>query len=109
MWRSWDCASTTRPSLPFRQRISSLFLESEARGVGAVLRAGGLDLNHPAEFALKFYSFATGKATLLRQFPDDTRIETLSTALTVSPDGLWILYPQFDQAGSDLMLVEDFR
>ncbi len=29
--------------------------------------------------------------------------------LTVSPDRRWILYTQADQAGSDLMLVEDFR
>ena len=27
----------------------------------------------------------------------------------VSPDGRWILYEQFDQAGSELMLVENFR
>lgn len=29
--------------------------------------------------------------------------------LTVSPDRRWILYTQADQAGSDLMLVKDFR
>jgi hypothetical protein len=29
--------------------------------------------------------------------------------LAVSPDGRWILYTQFDQAGSELMLVENFR
>jgi len=67
------------------------------------------DLEQPTGFALKFYSFVTGKTTLLRQFPKGTRIDTLSTALTVSPDGRWILYPQFDQAGSDLRLVENFR
>jgi Tol biopolymer transport system component len=29
--------------------------------------------------------------------------------LSVSPDGDWILYPQEDGTGSDLMLVEDYR
>jgi hypothetical protein len=32
-----------------------------------------------------------------------------SGALAVSPDGRWILYEQFEQAGSELMLVENFR
>jgi hypothetical protein len=28
---------------------------------------------------------------------------------TVSPDGRWLLYTLLDQAGSELMLVENFR
>jgi Tol biopolymer transport system component len=67
------------------------------------------DLTNPTEAALKFYSFAAGKTTLLRLFTKDTRIDTLSTALSVSPDGRWILYTLLDQAGSNLMLVENFR
>jgi len=30
-------------------------------------------------------------------------------AFSVSPDGRWILYAQLDQAGSDVMLIENFR
>lgn len=67
------------------------------------------DLTNPVAPALKFYSFPTGKSRLLRQFPKGTSVDTLSTALSVSPDGRWILYTQLDQAGSDLMMVENFR
>jgi len=67
------------------------------------------DLKDPTEPALKFYSFAAGKATLLRQLPRDTRVDMESTALSLSPDGRWILYTQLDQAGSNLMLAENFR
>jgi Tol biopolymer transport system component len=67
------------------------------------------DLDNPAAPALKFYNFAARKATVLREFSKETRVDTSSTALSVSPDGRWILYTQLDQSGSDLMLVENFR
>ena len=62
-----------------------------------------------AGWALKFHDLSTGKTSLLRQFPKETRINRDNTSLTVSPDARWILYTQFDQAGSNLMLVENFR
>jgi hypothetical protein len=67
------------------------------------------DFSGPTGPALKFYDFATGKVTLLREFSKDTRVDRASTALTVSPDGRWILYTQHDQSGSNLMLVENYR
>ncbi|HVO80975.1 MAG TPA: hypothetical protein VMT28_09595, partial [Terriglobales bacterium] len=67
------------------------------------------DLTNPVEPALKFYSFTAGQTTLLRQFPKNTSIDTQSTALSVSPDGRWVLYTQLDQAGSNLMLVENYQ
>ena len=50
------------------------------------------------------YEFATGKTrkVLTIEKPIDYSIEA-------SPDGRTILYTQLDQAGSDLMLVENFR
>jgi len=67
------------------------------------------DLSGSTGITLKFYNFATGKVTLLRELSKDTRIDMSSTALTVSPDGRWILYTQYDQSGSNLMLVENYR
>jgi Tol biopolymer transport system component len=53
---------------------------------------------------LCLYVFATGKSrkilTVEREVP---------SKIAVSPDGKTILYPQVDEAGSDLMLVENFR
>jgi len=53
---------------------------------------------------IRLYAFATGNtrkiATVERPVVD---------SITVSPDGRTILYAQFDEAGSDLMLVENFR
>jgi Tol biopolymer transport system component len=67
------------------------------------------DLSGSTGISLKFYDFATGNVTLLREFSKDTTVNTADTAITVSPDGRWILYTQVDQSGSNLMLVENFR
>jgi eukaryotic-like serine/threonine-protein kinase len=67
------------------------------------------DLSRATGTALKFYNFGTGKVTLLREFSKETSVDETSAALTVSPDGRWILYTQLDQSGSDLMLVENFE
>jgi Tol biopolymer transport system component/DNA-binding winged helix-turn-helix (wHTH) protein len=55
---------------------------------------------------IEFYSFATGKVTLVMQLEKPLGGVR---GLTVSPDGRWILYTQFDQSGSDIMLMENFR
>jgi hypothetical protein len=36
-------------------------------------------------------------------------LQAWNSGLAVSPDGQWVLYPQIDQSGSDIMLVENFR
>jgi hypothetical protein len=48
-----------------------------------------------------FLNFATGKVR--------TVAPLTGAPLSVWPDGHFILYMQFDEAGSDLMLVENFR
>jgi Tol biopolymer transport system component len=50
------------------------------------------------------YDFATGKSRKLL-----TIERAVSTGIAVSPISKTILYPQIDEAGSDLMLVENFR
>ena len=53
---------------------------------------------------INFYDFATEKTS---------KILTIEKAvyehIEISPDGRTILYSQLDEAGSDLMLVENFR
>jgi eukaryotic-like serine/threonine-protein kinase len=58
--------------------------------------------------SLQFLSFATNKIGPVANFEKPLDIEALG-GVAVSPDGRWILYTQFDQAGSELMLVGNFR
>jgi eukaryotic-like serine/threonine-protein kinase len=97
--------------VPAKGGEETLALDATSESLWALTGQGiyFFDLKNPLGPALKIYNFTAGKTTLLRQFPKDTRIDTSSTALTVSPDGHWVLYTQFDQASSDLMLVENFR
>jgi Tol biopolymer transport system component len=60
--------------------------------------------NNNGSTSLKFLSFATGKASVLA-----TITRPLDDDLSVSPDERYLLYTQLDRAGSDLMLVENFR
>jgi Tol biopolymer transport system component len=50
------------------------------------------------------YEFATGKTSKILTV--DRRV---SSSIAASPDGRTILWSQYDQSGSDLMLVENFR
>jgi hypothetical protein len=54
--------------------------------------------------SVKFMSFKTGKATTI------AKLSGLSAyGSSVSPDGRWFLYSQYEQKGADLMLVDNFR
>jgi Tol biopolymer transport system component len=54
--------------------------------------------------SIQFFDFANQKIR-----PIGAIEKPVFFGLSVSPDGRWILYSQFDQGGSDLMLVENFR
>jgi hypothetical protein len=58
---------------------------------------------------MQSYSFSSRRSTTLYEFPRGTHLDTGDSAISISPDERWILYTQFDQAGSNLVLVENFR
>jgi Tol biopolymer transport system component/DNA-binding winged helix-turn-helix (wHTH) protein len=61
----------------------------------------------PARPLIEFFSFATGKVTLVATI--EKQIQAGYWGLAVSPDNRWVLYTQLDQRGSDIMLMENFR
>jgi hypothetical protein len=67
------------------------------------------EMNSSVVPVLKFYRFATRQTEILKEFPKGTRFDLNSTAFSVSPNGEWIIYTQYDQASSDLMLMENYR
>src|SRR2546426_4730999 len=65
------------------------------------------DALHPV---VQYYNFRNRRSTIVYEFPERTNVhDTGGTAFSVSPDGRWIVYTQVDQAGSNLVLVENFR
>ena len=54
--------------------------------------------------SIQFLSFATNRIRPVASFE-----KPLGGGLAISPDGKWILYTQLDQAGSEVMLVENFH
>jgi Tol biopolymer transport system component len=57
--------------------------------------------------AINFFNFSTGKVTSVVTL--EKRLPQGGSGLSVSPDGRWLLFPQVDQCGSDIMLLENFR
>ena len=53
---------------------------------------------------INFHDFATGETKKIL-----TIDKPILESIEISPDGRTILYTQVDEAGSDLMLVENFR
>jgi eukaryotic-like serine/threonine-protein kinase len=53
---------------------------------------------------IRLYELATGKTTSILMLE-----RRVSSGIVPSPDGRTILFAQFDEEGSDLMLVENFR
>jgi Tol biopolymer transport system component len=67
------------------------------------------DIAASGAIQLKYLDEATARVTTFRELPTGTQIDTIDTALSMSPDRRWILYTQIDQAGSNLVLVDNFR
>jgi len=69
----------------------------------AVTRDGVYFITDTQSFTIQFFNFRT------QQYRTLTKIENPFVYLSVSPDNRSILYTQYDQSGSDLMLVEKFK
>jgi hypothetical protein len=63
-------------------------------------------LNNDGSTSIQFLNLATGKVTTVTTIP---RGHLSPGPLSISPDERYLLYPQLDQRGSDLMLIENFR
>jgi hypothetical protein len=85
-------------------------LEGGWQGLWALRKEGIYfsDLDSSVPPVLKFYRFSTHQTKVVKEFSKDTKLDWNSTVFSVSPDGRWILYSQLDQAGCDLMLMENY-
>ena len=69
----------------------------------AVTRDGVYFITDTQSFTIQFFNFHT------QQYRTLTKVENPFVYLSVSPDNRSILYTQYDQSGSDLMFVENFK
>ncbi|MGH9627419.1 MAG: TolB family protein, partial [Bryobacteraceae bacterium] len=94
--------------IPSQGGKDELVLKNVANGWSFSLRRNGIYFAGKAdagEFApIRFLSFETGKIRTIF-----TLERTVGYGLDVSPDEKVLLYTQLDQAGSDLMVIDDFR
>jgi eukaryotic-like serine/threonine-protein kinase len=58
---------------------------------------------------LDYSHFATRKESRIAEFSKHLRLSRYSPSLSLSPDGLWILYGVPDLVESDILMVENFR
>jgi Tol biopolymer transport system component len=65
------------------------------------------DVAPQAPKPVKFYSFETGKVNQIGTVP--ASVSGDYSGISVSPDGRWLLYSYIANAGSDLMLLDQFR
>jgi|SRR6266567_1236195 len=95
--------------IPIESGQATMVLEglSEYRNL-AVLESGLVFVPNRNTSSLQFLSFATGKVAPLANFDRPIGVGPFN-GLAVSPDARSILYTQFEQAGNELMLVENFR
>lgn len=89
------------------QQASSLVFDVSNSGVyfGDQTYFGELnDRNRPRTDTVYFHNFATNRTSVVAKMGKE-----LSIGISVSPDERWLLFSQVDRAGSDLMVVENFR
>jgi len=104
-------ASTDGPTLlrvPAEGGAAQQVLDSSIDGISYAVVGDGIYFiarrDPKSGDSIQFLNTATGKIQRIASIE-----KPVGFGLTVSPDRRWILYTQADQAGSDLMLVENFR
>jgi Tol biopolymer transport system component/predicted Ser/Thr protein kinase len=98
-------------SIPVEGGQENQVLEKGRQSIWALARDGicffdWKDALHPV---MQFYSFSDRRSRTLHEFPQGTNFDVAETAISVSSDERWILFTQIDRAGSNLVLVENFR
>jgi Tol biopolymer transport system component len=66
-----------------------------------------IDLDAKPHATINFYDFDRQRVTRIGTV--EKQLFNADGALSVSPDGQWVLYPQVDRLDSHIMLVENFR
>jgi serine/threonine protein kinase/sugar lactone lactonase YvrE len=94
----WRMPSAGGPEEQFADSLYRTNFAVTGRGIYYMTRPGNSGTSE-----LKFYNFATGKTTAILP------IGLPEYGLDVSPDGRYLAYAQLDDAGSVLMLVENFH
>ena len=88
--------------------IESAFFSCFAVAERGIYFIPALSANDPdASYSLRFLSFASGTVETIAVLP--VRRDQLAGGLAVSPDEQVVLYNQFEDRRSDLMLIEGFR
>ncbi|MGA2631656.1 MAG: hypothetical protein ABSG54_15765, partial [Terriglobia bacterium] len=95
--------------VPVEGGEETLVLEQLGAGLWGYwgLTQDGIYFYNDRTHAIEFFSFATRKVT--KVVTPEREPDWLNSGLSVSPDGRWILYAQYDVAASHIMLVENFR
>ena len=105
--KGWpDAVSVWRSQLDGSQE-TKLLDSVHSEGQWAVAKEGIYFFRPPDKLGhsdICFYEFASGQIRKVLTVP-----LPVSNHIAVSPDGRTILYPQYDESGSVLMLVENFR
>jgi hypothetical protein len=79
-------------------------LESLLNNNFTVVRKGVYFVPASGPLSIEFMNFANGKVVGIAR-----PLHEPAWGLSVSPDGRWLLYSEFEGRQSDLMLVENFR
>jgi hypothetical protein len=88
-----------------------LVVDHGLEGYWAVTNDGIFLLNseNKSGRAIEFFSFASKHLTTIARFSKDIHFLWYAPGFSVTQDSQWLLFSKIASAGSDLMLVENFR